>query len=43
MAALELAKWEGEASEDLFQICWRSQTCGLIHIRETEESYMTVM
>ena len=39
MAALELAKWEGEASDFYFKFAGDPKRGGLIHIRETEELY----
>lgn len=39
MAALELAKWEGKASDFYFKFAGDPKRGGLVHIRETEELY----
>jgi antitoxin component YwqK of YwqJK toxin-antitoxin module len=39
MAALELAKWEGPASDFYFKFAGDPKRGGLVHIRETEELY----
>jgi antitoxin component YwqK of YwqJK toxin-antitoxin module len=39
MAALQLAKWEGTASDFYFKFAGDPKRGGLVHIRETEELY----